>query len=71
MGHNPCLQPGAPFAGGMEVGGEDSVLELSSGPVYLGRSDGSRHCAAKGRSGSTKESAEAHGEPCRVPHKGL
>lgn len=71
MGHNPCLQSGAPFAWGREAGGEDPLPEFSSGPVYLGRSDGSRHCAVKGWSGSTKENPKAHSKPCLVPYKGL
>lgn len=71
MGHNPCLQTGAPFAWGRGAGGEDPALEFRSGLVYLGRSDGSRHCAVKGRSGSTKENPKARSEPRLVPHKGL
>lgn len=32
MGHNPSSQTGAAFAWRREAGGEDPVLELSSGP---------------------------------------
>lgn len=71
MGHNAGLQTGAPFAWGRGVRWEAPVLELSLGPVYLGRSDGSWHCAVKGWSGSTKGSPKAHSQPCLVPHKGL
>lgn len=71
MSHNPCLQTGAPFAWGRGAGGEDPVLEFPLGPVYLGRSDGSWHCAVKGWSGSTKENPKARSEPLLVPPKGL